>query len=166
MTMEFVLCMFRREMKPRNLSTLRGFYQTEHPSSKTIFAKEKNRRMPQRLAKAALTAERSHLACDRSRISVHSIMIGGRIDLIFPACRAVCVLCELRHVRKKRLRLADEKPHVGEECESTHGGAFRVRWPNDRNNGKASIQERTRLGHDQGLVEELVLHLQIRKLSP
>ncbi len=39
----------------------------------------------------------------------------------------------------------------------------RVGWSNDRNNGKASIQERTWFWHDQGLVEELVLHLQIRK---
>ena len=29
--------------------------------------------------------------------------------------------------------------------------------------GKTFIQERTRFGHDQSLVEELVLHLQIRK---
>jgi hypothetical protein len=27
----------------RNLSTLRGFYQTQHPSSKTILVKEENR---------------------------------------------------------------------------------------------------------------------------
>ena len=31
------------------------------------------------------------------------------------------------------------------------------------NDGETSIQKRTRLGHDQSLVEELVLHLQIRK---
>ena len=47
--------------------------------------------------------------------------------------------------------------------QSTHGSAFRVRWSNDGNNGKASIQERTRLGHDQGFVEQLVFHLQIGK---
>ena len=46
------------------------------------------------------------------------------------------------------------------------GGAFRVRWSDDRNDREASIQERTRLRHDQGLVEQLVLHLQIRKLHP
>ena len=84
--------------------------------------------------------------------------------LNLPAPRAVCVLCELLHVGKKRLRLADEKSHGGEECESPRGGTFRVRWSNDRNNGEASTQERTWLGHDQGLVEELVLHLQIGKL--
>src|SRR5213595_2415080 len=83
--------------------------------------------------------------------------------LTSPAPRAVCVLCELLHVDKERLRLANEKSHGGEECESPRSGTFRVRWPNDRNNGKASIQERTWLGHDQGLVEELVLHLQITK---
>ena len=75
----------------------------------------------------------------------------------------VCVLCELGHVRKKRGRLADEKPHVGEECESTHGDAFRVGWSNDRNNRKARIQERARLRHDQVLFEELVGYVQIRE---
>jgi hypothetical protein len=29
-------------LKPRNLSTLRGFYQTQHPSSKTLGRKEEN----------------------------------------------------------------------------------------------------------------------------
>jgi hypothetical protein len=29
-------------LKPRNLSMLRGFYQTQHPSSKTTEAKEEN----------------------------------------------------------------------------------------------------------------------------
>jgi hypothetical protein len=29
-------------LKPRNLSTLRGFYQTQHPSSKTLDRKEEN----------------------------------------------------------------------------------------------------------------------------
>src|SRR5213079_2388629 len=86
--------------------------------------------------------------------------------LTLPAPRAVCVLCELLYVGKERRRLANEKSHGGEECESPRGGTFRVRWSNDRNNGKASIQERTRLGHDQGLVEELVFHLQIGKLHP
>src|SRR5262249_9059534 len=66
----------------------------------------------------------------------------------------VCVLCELCHVRKKRRRLADEKPHVGEECESTHGGAFRVRRSNDRNNRKTRVQERARLRHDQVRLKE------------
>ena len=78
----------------------------------------------------------------------------------------VCVLCELGHVRKKRRRLADEKPHVGKECESTHGDAFRVRWSNDRNNRKARIQERTRLWHDQVRLEELAAkwrRIQIRE---
>src|SRR5437667_11613418 len=79
---------------------------------------------------------------------------------------AVCVLCQLGHIGKKRLRLADEEPHVGQECENTHGDAFRVRWPNDRNNGKASIQERTWLGHDQVLLEKLVVYVQIRKPNP
>jgi hypothetical protein len=65
----------------------------------------------------------------------------------------VCVLCELGHVRKKRRRLADEKPHVGEECESTHGDAFRVRRSNDRNNRKTRVQERARLRHDQVRLE-------------
>ena len=55
-------------------------------------------------------------------------------DLNSPARRAVCVLCQLGHVGKERLRLANEEPHVGQECESTHGGAFRVRRSNDRNN--------------------------------
>ena len=87
-------------------------------------------------------------------------------DLTSPAPRAVCVLCELLHVGKEPRRLANEKSHGGEEGESPRGGTFRVRWSNDRNNGEASTQERTRLGHDQGLVEELVFHLQIRKLHP
>jgi len=39
-------------LKPRNLSMLRGFYQTQHPSSKTMLVKEENRRMPHPLAKA------------------------------------------------------------------------------------------------------------------
>src|SRR4029077_1615188 len=78
----------------------------------------------------------------------------------------VCVLCELGHVRKKRRRLADEKPHVGEECKSTHGGAIRVRWSNDRNNRKTRVQERARLRHDQVGLEELAAEwrgVQIRK---
>jgi len=37
-------------LKPRNLSTLRGFYQTQHLSSKTILVKEENRGMPHPLA--------------------------------------------------------------------------------------------------------------------
>src|SRR5262245_5547028 len=65
----------------------------------------------------------------------------------------ICVLCQLLHVVKERRRLADEEPHGGEECESPGGDAFRVRWPNDRNNGEASTQERTWLGHDQVLLE-------------
>src|SRR5215216_2362645 len=40
MRMELVLCMSR--LKPRNLSMLRGFYQTQHPSSKTLDRKEEN----------------------------------------------------------------------------------------------------------------------------
>jgi len=67
----------------------------------------------------------------------------------------VCVLCELRHVRKKRRRLAYKKPHVGEECKGTRGGAFRVRRSNDRNNRKTRVQERARLRHDQVRLEEL-----------
>jgi hypothetical protein len=39
-------------LKPRNLSTLRRFYQTQHPSSKTVSVKEENRRMPHRWGKA------------------------------------------------------------------------------------------------------------------
>jgi len=75
----------------------------------------------------------------------------------------VCVLCELGHVRKKRRRLADEKPHASEECESTHGGAFRVRRSNDRNNRKTRVQERARLRHDQVLFQEWIADVQIRK---
>src|SRR5213076_2483384 len=75
----------------------------------------------------------------------------------------VCVECQLRHVCKKRRRLANEEPHVCQKLQSTHRNALGLGRPNDRNNGKTSIQERARLGHDQSLVEELVLHLQIRK---
>src|SRR5438034_6153030 len=78
----------------------------------------------------------------------------------------ICVLCQLGHIGKKRLRLADEEPHVGEECESTHGGAFRVRRSNDRNNRKTRVQERARLRHDQVRLEELAAEwrrIQIRK---
>ena len=78
----------------------------------------------------------------------------------------VCVLCELGHVRKKRLRLTLEKPHVGEECESAHGGAFRVSRSNDRDNRKTRVQERARLRHDQVRLEELAAEwrrIQIRK---
>src|SRR5206468_10514672 len=77
--------------------------------------------------------------------------------------RVVCCLCQLGDIRKKRGRLANKKPHVRQKRESTHGNALGLGWANDRNNGKTSIEERARLGHDQGLVEELVLHLQIRK---
>ena len=74
-----------------------------------------------------------------------------------PARRARLASCaQFGHKREKRLRLADEKSHVGQKRESPHGNAFRVRWSNDRTNRKASIQERTRFGHDQSLVEELV----------
>ena len=76
----------------------------------------------------------------------------------------VCVLRQLGQIRKKRWRLADEKPHVRQELQCTHGGAFRLRRSNDRNNRKIRIQERTRFGHDQVLVEELVAAtVQIRK---
>ena len=78
---------------------------------------------------------------------------------LYSALGRIRVLGELLHVIKEPLRLADKKPHGGEECESASGGAFRVRWSDDRNDRKASIQERTRLGHDQGLVEQLVFHL-------
>ena len=57
-----------------------------------------------------------------------------------------------------------KSPMAVRNARAPSGGAFRVRWSNDRNNRKASIQERTWLGHDQGLVEELVFHLQIRKI--
>jgi len=39
-------------LKPRNLSTLRGFYQTQHPSSKTLDRKEENDYVP---AKTSIT---------------------------------------------------------------------------------------------------------------
>ena len=86
--------------------------------------------------------------------------------LTLPAPRTVCVLCELGHVRKKRLRLADEKPHVGEECESTHGGASVFVGRMIETMGRLRSEERTWLGHDQGLVEELVVDLQITEMSP
>src|SRR5947207_11529315 len=83
--------------------------------------------------------------------------------LTLPARRGVCVCCELLHIGKEGSRLANEEPHGDEECESPGGGTLRVRWSNDRNNGKVSMQERTRLGHDQVLLEKLVVYVQIRK---
>jgi hypothetical protein len=47
----------------------------------------------------------------------------------------VCVSCQSGHIRKKRWRLTNEKTHVRQEPQCTHGGAFRLSWPNDRNNG-------------------------------
>ena len=76
-----------------------------------------------------------------------------------PVSGRIGCLGQLIQEGKERGRLANEKPHVCQELKSTHGYAFRVRWPNDRNNGEASIQEWTWLGHDQGLVEQLVFHL-------
>src|SRR6187399_3296912 len=75
----------------------------------------------------------------------------------------VCCLRQLGHVCKKRWRLPDEKTHGRKELQSTHGSVLRPGWANDRNNWEPWIQERTRFGHDQSLVEELVFHLQIRK---
>ncbi len=45
--------------------------------------------------------------------------------------RCIRILCQLSQVREKVLGLADEKPHVGEELQGTHGGAFRLGWPDD-----------------------------------
>src|SRR5882724_5721057 len=72
-------------------------------------------------------------------------LIGQSHSLIALAFGRIRVLCELLHVNKEPSRLANEKSHGGEECESPRGGAFRVRWSNDRDNREASIQERTRL---------------------
>src|SRR5206468_3599825 len=170
MTMELVLCMSR--LKPRNLSMLRGFYQTQHPSSKTFGRKEENDYLPAKTPssnlmitassrQALITAEAPNGRSCWSNRSGCFYRFDRSTTFAFGRIR---VLCQLGHIGKERIRLANEKSHVCQELESTHGDAFRVRWPNDRNNGKASIQERTWLWHDQGLVEELVLHLQITKL--
>ena len=109
----------------------------KHPSSKTTLVKEENLRVPNPLVQNPLTAERSHVACDRSRILIPQLM--WRSPYLSATARCgVCLLCELLHVRKKPLRLADEKTHGSEECESPRGGAFRVRWSNDRNNREVS----------------------------
>src|ERR1044071_6625550 len=73
---------------------------------------------------------------------------------LIPASGAICLLGQLRHIGKKCRRLANEKPHVCQKRESSHCRALRPGWPNDRNNRKASIQERTGFGHDQVVLKE------------
>ena len=87
-------------------------------------------------------------AAERRRVG--AVTKRSSLQLATPAPRAVCVLCQLLHVSKESRRLASEKSHGGEECQSPRGGIFRVRWSNDGNDGKVPIQKRTRLWHDQG----------------
>ena len=58
MTMELVVCM--SGLKPRKLSMLRGFYQTQHPSSKTVLVKEENGAHARSPGQNPLTGERPH----------------------------------------------------------------------------------------------------------
>ena len=71
---------------------------------------------------------------------------------------------QLSHVGKEGGRLADEKSHICQELKRTHRDTLCLRRSNDRTVWKGSTQERARFRHDQGLVEELVFHLQIAKL--
>jgi hypothetical protein len=96
-------------------------------------------------SKGKIFEERSHLFQSRTAaISPATVrdflviyVISRSHGLSTLAFGRICILCELLHVVKERSRLANEKSHGGEECESPGGGAFRVRWPNDRNNRKA-----------------------------
>src|ERR1700687_6073608 len=78
----------------------------------------------------------------------------------------VSLLCQLRHIRKKRRRLANEKPHVRQKRESTHGNAIGLGRADDRTAREPSPEERTRLWHDQVRLEEFAAkwrRIQIRE---
>src|SRR4029453_4282934 len=85
------------------------------------------------------------------------------IPILNSASSGICFLRQLSHVGKEGWRLADEKSHIRQELERAHGHAPCLGRSNDRTARKVSTQERARFRHDQGLVEELVFHLQLRK---
>jgi hypothetical protein len=112
--------------KPRSVSMLCGFYRTLNPSPKTKFAKAENLRVKGRrpfsccqIARGAclelgergesrtLGTNGRYCRSDRSTLSQTD-----SYSSITIVVSVVGISCQLGHIVKERLRLANEKPHV------------------------------------------------------
>jgi hypothetical protein len=162
---------------------LRAFRGTRHTSPKSSLTKEK--RLSRQTSKHELLLAETDLTIvipkargldprpSPAAYPLHSTVPDLAVQLLSQPSHfsgpttarsgVICLSCQFGHVRKKRWRLADKQPHVCQELQSAHRNALRLGRSNDRTNREAWIQERTWFGHDQSLVEELVLHFQIRK---
>src|SRR5438874_6247749 len=63
--------------------------------------------------------------------------------------RRICFLGQLVQEGKERLRLADEKPHVGQELDHTHRNTLGLGRTNNRTYREAPAKEMTGLRHDE-----------------
>ena len=71
------------------------------------------------------------------------------IPISASASSCICFLRQLVQERKERRRLTDEKPHVSQELDHSHGDPICLGRPNDRTSGKRPTEEWAWLRHDQ-----------------
>jgi hypothetical protein len=107
--------------------------------AKSVFAKEKN--PPSTREQGIARGNEPSYSKSEGRgfeplPSIRTFKIAGYLSKT--ACGSVGLLCQLGHIREKLLRLADEKTHVCQESQCSHGSALSFGRPNDRNDGKAS----------------------------